>query len=57
MWPGFLERRWVTCCSYPIETCSGPKFLEKECFFIFFFPLGEGDLFGMSRIILALIST
>lgn len=41
MWLAFLERMWVTCCSYPIETCSSPKFLEKECFLIIFSPREE----------------
>ena len=41
-------------CSYPTETCSDPKFLEKEWGISLFLPLGEDDLFGMSRIMLAL---
>lgn len=53
MWLAFLDG-----CSYPRETCSGPKFLKKEFLNdFFFFPLGEDDLFGMSRLILALIFT
>lgn len=33
------------------------QILGERMFFHYFFPLGEDDLFGMSRIILALIST
>lgn len=35
------------------------QILEKECFFcvLTIFPIGEDDLFGMSRIILAHITT
>lgn len=54
VWLAFLERRWVTCCSYLIETCSGCTFLKNGVFVTF--PLGKDDLFAMSRIILALIS-